>query len=304
MPVDQQDNVRQGRVPPPDPLGRDILCFEHSGNWLDYMTHGDPGLQPVVLLHSVEYPGWPSPAYAGLLESAGFRLIAVRRPGFARLPLLPDAGAQAGLLLAFLELQDFEDAIVLSNGSASPVGQRIALGASPRIALSVFANCAFNHDHVADFQPEWFARTLSQAITSRAGAQMALMALKSSWAIFGRTWVHESFLQKSEGDLAFLQAHPELVADAIDSLLDGLDAQTFLMEAATSLNPDPLLSDGCFTGLPALTVSGAETSDRWKQGVEREAARLGLPVEYLPSGDAMAIYQSGLALAETLRRHL
>ncbi|MCA8901866.1 MAG: hypothetical protein KDA53_11525 [Hyphomonas sp.] len=276
------------------PAGGDFHVFRGSDAMgsLEFFVSGAESGRPLILLNSLEYPGPAPHSFTGPASARGFRTIVVRRPGFGRNAPLPDPVQQAALVMEFIERGGFRDAVLVSNGTANPVGYRIA-GVSPCVALSVFANCAFNHPIMSEFQPAWFARALEQALQSPAGARLTLMGLRSSWGVFGRRWVHETVLRKSAGDIAFLRDHADLADDAIDDLVARIDARTFAMEIGASLNHDALLQDACFEGVPALTVSGEETSDQWKAGIESEAARLGLPVAYLPSGDALTVFQSG-----------
>ena len=289
-----------------DPLGRDVFVFKGPEDQsLEYMICGAPELRPLVLLHSLEFPGWPPVQICDLARQAGLRIVAVRRPGFGTNPPLNCMDRQAALIAAFLDAEDLDGAVIVASGSANPIGHRLALSGNPRIALSVFANCGFNYDQMREFQPDWYARALEQALQSRAGARLSLMALRSSWGIFGRTWVFETILRKSPGDLAFLKENRDLMEEAIDTLLARIDVPTFILEIQSSLANDPLLADGVFGNVPAITVSGMETNDSWKQGVGAEAERLGMPpVAYLPSGDMLVVYRSPAELIACLGDYL
>lgn len=60
-----------------------------------------------------------------------------------------------------------------------------------------------------------------------------------------------------------------------------------------------------FCGVPALAVSGIETSESWKAGIEAQAARLGLPpVVYLPSGDMLVVNRSAAEFVACLGEYL
>ena len=288
-----------------DPFAREIRRFRKGRASLEYMAWGDRTLRPLVILQSLEYPGWPPVGFCEHAEAAGFRTISVRRPGFGANPPLTSMDAQTGLVADFLSAEGIEGAVVVSNGTANSIGQRLVLSGCPRIDFSVFANCGFNYEQMGEFRPEWFARTLEQALRNPAGARLSLMALKSSWGIFGHTWVYENMWAKSPGDLAFLRDHPELMGEVIEMLLARLDVPTFILELSAALDRDPILADGCFQDVPAITVSGTETSDTWKAGVETEAARIGLPpVVYLPSGDTQVLYQSAGDFIASLCRNL
>lgn len=286
-----------------DPFGREVNVFRKDAHSLEFMVCGHKQLRPMVILQSLEYPGWPPVEFCELARASGFRIVAVRRPGFGTNPPLADMDDQATLVAYFLEAEGIRDAIVVSNGTANPIGHRLAVSCNPRIAFSVFANCGFNYDQLAEFQPDWFARTLEQALKNPAGARLSLMSLKSSWGIFGRTWVYENMWRKSPGDIAFLRDNPELVGEAIGMLQSRLDVPTFMAEIGNSLMPDPFLADGRFRNVPAMTLSGLETNASWKRGVESEAERLGLPpVTYLTVGDTQVIYQSAVEFIECLTR--
>ena len=298
--------AQDGRVEPTwrssmDPLGRDVRRFRKDGHSLEYVTCGSRALQPLVILQSLEYPGWPPAAFCEIAEMAGFRTVNVRRPGFGANPPLGSMDVQAQLIADFLDAEGIQDAVIVSNATANPIGHRLALSGNPRIALSVFANCAFNYEQLSEFQPDWFARTMEQAIRNPAGARLSLMSLKSAWGIFGQTWVFENMWRKSLGDIAFLRDNPELIAEAIGMLQDRLDVPTFMIELGSALDRDPLLTDGCFRDVHAITVTGVETNGSWKDGVDREAARLGLPpAVYFPSGDTQVIYQSAQAFIDCI----
>lgn len=300
------ERVAPAWPPSVDAFGRDVSLFRGAeDHTLEYMSCGAPDLRPLVLLHSLEFPGWPSPQLCDLAGKAGLRIVAVRRPGFGANPPLNCMDAQARLVQEFLDAEDLDGAVIVASGSANPVAHRLALSRNPRIALSVFANCGFSYEQLKEFRPEWYARVLEQTLHSRAGARLSLMALRSSWGIFGRNWVFETVFNKSPGDLAFLRENPEIMGESINTLLDRIDAPTFMLEIQASLLPDPLLADGAFEGVPAIAVSGMETTDSWKAGIGAEAARLGLPpVTYLPSGDMLVVHRSPAEFVACLGEYL
>ena len=104
-----------------DPVGRKIHTFQSGDYSLEYITCGAAHLRPLVILHSIEYPGWPPVEFCRAAEAAGFRIVAVRRPGFGGNPTLPDADAQHRLITEFLASGGLEGAVVASSGTAGPV---------------------------------------------------------------------------------------------------------------------------------------------------------------------------------------
>ena len=189
------------RRPPPtaqDMFGREIRCFRHGEHCLDCMAQGAEDLSPLVILQSLEYPGWPTQEFCSQAELAGFRTISVRRPGFGRVPPVPDVDQQVALIGAFLEALGRPDIVLVSSGTANPLSYRLAR--HPQVGLTVLGNCCFNHDPMGEIRPDWFARNMEQTLTSLTGARLALMGLKGAHGIFGKFWVTENFMQKSPGD--------------------------------------------------------------------------------------------------------
>ena len=286
-------------------LGRPYQVFSAGKCSLEYMVCGSDELVPLVLIHSVEYPGWPPQGFCQEAEAAGFQVIAVRRPGFGNNPALPCMKGQADLIADFLRENNLRGAVIALSGTGCPIGYKLAKMPDLGIRTSIFVNCCFNYDQIAQFQPEWYSKIIQQTLNSVSGARLSLMALKSSWGIFGRAWVHETALAKSKGDISFLRENPKLVSEAIDNLLARLDVHTFHTEISSSVRTDPSLTDGYFEDVPALVMSGTETTATWKKGVEGEVARLGLPaVTYLPSGDFMAVYQSPREFFVSLQKQI
>jgi pimeloyl-ACP methyl ester carboxylesterase len=283
------------------PFGRPVQRYERYGGAFEYMVVGDPKLRPLVVLHSLEYPGWSDESFCKLAESGGFQTICIRRPGFGTVPALPDPDRQAELIGAFLESLERDDVVIVSCGTGNTLSYRLAH--HPNVSLVAVCNCFFNHDPMAEIRPDWFARHIEQTLTSVTGARMALMGLKSAQGLFGKFWVTENFVQKSPGDLEYLGKHRELFDEAMDSHSLGLDIHTFMMELRSSLSVDEFLQDGCFEDAPVISVSGVENSDGWKAGIEAEAKRVGVPLHYLSSGDALVMYQSAGELMDTLRQY-
>jgi pimeloyl-ACP methyl ester carboxylesterase len=268
---------------------------------IEYMQFGADGLRPLIFLHSLEYPNCPSWGFCVDAATAGFGTFAVRRPGFGASDRVGDVEAQVQLLTHFLDEADLEDVIIVAIGSACPVGYRLA-AATPRVTYSVYVNCVFNRDVLGEFRPPWFGPLLAQALQNPAGARLSLGALRQIAKQFGPKWFYEAVAQKSPGDLAFVRDSMGDIeaAWAVGSVIH---ADTFRDEMRYSLSDDPFLTDGVMASLKGLALSGAETTASWKAGFESEARRIGLPWDYLPSGDIFAAYCSGDALLQMLRTH-
>jgi len=284
-----------------DPFARNIARFECERGALEYMVWGDPKLRPLVIIHSVEYPGWSDEAFCDLAETNGFQTICIRRPGFAAVPPLPDPDQQAELIGAFLESLGRKDVVIVSSGTGNTLSYRLAR--HPSVRLVAVCNCFFNHDPMAEIKPDWFARHIEQTLISMTGARLALMGLKGAQSMFGKFWVTENFVQKSPGDLEYLRQNKALFEEAMDAISQGTDIHTFRTELRSSLSVDPILCDGCFADAPVISVSGMENSDSWKAGIEAEAERVGVPLHYLSSGDALVMYQSAGELMDVLQQY-
>ncbi|MFN3314907.1 MAG: alpha/beta fold hydrolase, partial [Hyphomonas sp.] len=244
-----------------------------DGKDLEYMQFGSDELRPVVFLTSVEYPAAPPWGFCIDAANEGFGIYCIRRPGFGASAPVSGLDEQARLLEAFLDEADLENVILISTGSANPVAARLALK-SRRITYSVFANCVFNRDVMGEFRPAWFGRLLAQTIESRAGARVSLSAIRQAGRQFGANWFYQTCFQKSAGDVAYVKAHPREMAEAWD-VASNITPETYQQEMGPSLLGDPFLTDGVFRDLPAIAISGEETTESWRSGFEREAARLG-----------------------------
>ena len=284
-----------------DPLTREIHEFRSVSGSLEFMTSGAKALRPLVVLQALEYPGWPTVDFCARAEAAGFRTICLRRPGFGRVPPLPDTDAQVELIGSFLEAHTDGEAVLACAGTSNMLGYRLA--SYPSVSLTVLCNCCFNYNPISEIRPDWFARHIEQTLTSVSGARLALMGLKGAQGIFGKYWVTENFMQKSQGDLDYLHANRELFAEAMECMADGLDIHTFIMELCGTLGGDPFLQDGCFEGLPVVSVSGTENSETWKAAIRAEAERVGVPLHFFPSGDALVHYQSAGELMDLIRQY-
>lgn len=284
-----------------DPLTREIHEFRSDAGSLQFMTSGAAGLRPLIMLQALEYPGWPAVEFCARAEAAGFRTICLRRPGFGRVPPLPDLDAQVQLIGSFLEAHTDGEAVLACAGTSNMLGYRLA--GHSALSLTVLANCCFNYNPISEIRPDWFARHIEQTLTSATGARLALMGLKGAQGIFGQYWVTENFMQKSQGDLDYLHANRELFSEAMECLIGGLDIHTFIMELRGTLGDDAFLQDGCFEGLPVVSVSGAENSEGWKTAIRAEAERVGAPLHFFPSGDALVLYQSAGELMDLIGQY-
>jgi pimeloyl-ACP methyl ester carboxylesterase len=271
-----------------------------SGNQrLEYMQFGSDHLRPLVFLTSIEYPTSPPWGFCIDAANAGFGVFSIRRPGFGASDPVSSIDQQAATLAAFFDEAGLENIVLVAVGSANPVGARLAVK-SHRVSFSVFANCVFNRDVMGEFRPAWFGRLLAQTTESRAGARISLGAIRQAGKQFGSQWFYQTCFQKSPGDVAYVKTYPREMEEAWD-IASAISPETWQQELQPSLGGDPFLRDGLLSSVPSLAISGLETTDSWKQGFESEAARLGVPVSYLTSGDILVPYQSGTELLTLLK---
>lgn len=266
---------------------------------LEYMQFGGDHLRPLVFLTSIEYPAAPPWGFCIDAANAGFGVYSIRRPGFGESEAVSGIDQQASLIEAFFEEAGLKNIVLVSVGSANPVGARIAIK-SGRVTFSVFANCVFNRDVMGEFRPAWFGRLLSQTTESQAGARISLGAIRQAGRQFGSQWFYQTCFQKSPGDISYVKTYPREMAEAWE-VASAISPETWQQELHPSLKGDPFLTDGLFASLPSLAISGLETTDSWKTGFEAEAQRLNIPVSYLTSGDILVPYQSGTELLALLK---
>lgn len=266
---------------------------------LEYMQFGGDHLRPLVFLTSIEYPMSPPWGFCIDAANSGLGVYSIRRPGFGASPPVAGIDQQAAVIEAFFDEAGLEDIVLVSVGSANPVGARLALK-SRRVTFNVFANCVFNRDVMGEFRPAWFGRLLAQTTESRAGARISLGAIRQAGRQFGSQWFYQTCFQKSPGDVAYVKTYPREMAEAWE-IASAITPETWQQELQPSLKGDPFLRDGLFSSVPAMAISGFETTDSWKRGFESEAARLGVPVSYLTSGDILVPYQSGTELLALLK---
>lgn len=270
-----------------------------SGGRLEFMQFGADDLRPLVFLTSIDYPCAPPWGFCVDAANEGFGVYSIRRPGFGASDPVASIDQQAAAVEDFLEAAGLEDAVLVSNGSANPVGVRVAVR-SRRIGFSVFANCVFNRDVMSEFRPAWFGKLLAQTTESRAGARISLGAIRQAGRQFGSQWFYQTCFQKSPGDVAYVKAHPREMQEAWD-VATRISYETLQQELLPSLKGDPFLRDGLLADIPAIAVSGAETTASWKAGFEAEARRLCVPAAYLSSGDILVAYQSAAELLDLLK---
>ncbi len=266
---------------------------------LEYMQFGADGLRPLIFLHSIEYPNCPGWGFCVDAAEAGFGIFTIRRPGFGASDRVDGVDAQADLIGHFLEDAGLENAVLVSVGSACPVGYRVA-AASPRVTYSAYVNCVFNRDVMAEFRPQWLGPILGQALQNPAGARVSLAALRQTVGRLGAKWFYETCCQKSAGDVDFVCTYEDDI-EAAWQIGSAIHSDTFRDEMRYSLKDDPFLTDGVLARLRGIALSGAETTETWKAGFEAEARRVGIPFGYLPKGDLFAAYQSGGVLLDLVR---
>ena len=142
---------------------------------------------------------------------------------------------------------------------------------------------------------------LRQTIVSSAGLKFATYGVKFQLKKAPLKF-YRDVLQKSAGDLRYLEDNK---ADFIGAsqLIRNIDTATLNYDLKMSLGHDERLRDDFFAGLNAVIMSGAETTELWKNQLALEADRLSLPVVYTPSGDLYAPYASPDTLLKTVNDH-
>lgn len=298
----------------PDARGIRRLKLSGSSLELELMIHGDPnsGRRPLLILNPIELPLPPSEQFCVTMWEAGYQVYFVRRPGYGKSPSLPQTlltkgevknksgiAVEAALMKVMIEELDLQDIVLLGVGTSNSVCTRLAQ-LSPNVSFTAYSNPLFNPGIWDVIRPDWLRRMIRQTVMTRSGMMIAARGLK---AILRRDplWFYNQFAQKSEGDIAYVNDHPEDFLSA-GHLLQGLDPNHYFYELRTALIEDTRWSLDPEAPSNAVILSGVETTENWKKTITAEAERLGLPLVWAPSGDLFVAYASPQVLLETLAK--
>jgi len=265
------------------------------GKQVEFMQFGADGLRPLIWLHSVEYPMSPPWGLCVDAADAGYSIISVRRPGFGESSPATDLDEEARILTAFLDEAEFENAVMIVEGTSRPAGIRLALS-NPRIAFTILARPAYVADSFGNVEP-WLRDLILQTMQTRAGAALSLAALMQVGRTSGYQRLYENFL-KVESDTHFIRSNGRDLAEAWDCVR-GLKTETFRRELR-ALEPDPSLSPGALEGLRGVAVIGADTQRVWRDGFLAKSASLGIDTHILPGGSLFSLYQDPKALLQLI----
>lgn len=315
MKFSSADTVLSATAPAPEAIGENLMQIGSGSLALRVIVHRTDisDRRPLVIINSVDYPMPPSESFCERMWAEGFQVIFVERPGFGSSRGLPKeltkdyhirSGAavttEAALILTLIRQLKLQDIVLLGMGSANPVCYRLAR-LCPEIELSVFSNAVFNQNIWGVFRPKWFQSMLRQTVSSKPGLFFATHGIKHQMRKAPLSF-YRQLLQKSPGDLKYFE---ENKADFVigSRLFRKIEAATFNYDLKMSLTHDQTLHDRFFEGVNAVILSGEETTELWQAELHKEAERLGLPVEYAPSGDLYAPYASPDAFLTTIDRH-
>jgi len=287
------------------PVGEEAFEFEVM---IYRDTLGDR--QPLFILHSIEFSVPPSAAFCEFMWQNGYQVIFARRSGYGRSSPLPKtlikdkpiktgatAIAEAAMLQALIKRLGLSKVIILAVGSSNPVVYRLVQIAS-EIEFTVFVNPLFNQEVWGVFTPAWFRTMLKQIITSKGGLHIAMKGMK---LLIRRDPIsyYKHILQKNPGDLDYVDRNEADYYDAGAHALN-IDPSVLYYDAMMCLSHDPLLKDGFFDGIDAAILIGQNTTNLWRVEMEKEAARLDLPIMHAPRGDIFCAYVSPETLLETI----
>lgn len=269
--------------------------------------------QPLVILNSIEFPIPPSEAFCELMWAHGIQVIFVRRAGYGESSPLPDAlitpqsikngataAAEAAMLRQLFAKMRLENVVLLAMGSANPVAYRL-IHMTPEIDISILSNPIFNQDVMRVFRPAWFRTMLQQVITSKSGLHVAAKGIKLL-ARRDPVSFYKHIFQGHPEDIAYVEANPDDYKEAGKYLID-TDASLLYYDALMCLRPDPLLKDTYFDGRQVVVLVGEHSGEYWKDEMEKEANRLGLPLVYAPHGDLFSGYASPSSVIDIVERY-
>jgi len=265
------------------------------GKHVQFMQFGQPGLRPLIWLHSVDYPMAPPWGLCVDAADTGFSIVSVRRPGFGETSPVSTIAEEVRLLSDFLEEAEFENAVLIAEGTARPAGLRLAQ-ASERIAFTLLARPAYAAPNFGNIEP-WIRDLLLQTVQTNAGARLALTAISHIGRRSGHLSLYENFL-KVESDTRFIHSQTRDLAEAW-ACVCALKPETFQRELR-NLEPDPSLTPGALAGFPGIAVIGADTQAEWRTSFEAKSAEQEIPTAILPSGSLFALYQNSGALLQLI----
>jgi pimeloyl-ACP methyl ester carboxylesterase/DNA-binding CsgD family transcriptional regulator len=260
-----------------------------GGARLVYAEGGAPGGRPVVILHSLEYGHEPPDAFFAAARAAGFRALAPMRPGVGGSTPAP-GGTAARRLAEFLDALDLDEAVIVGLSSGAPLALRLA-EASPRVRGVVLVNYAFNAgDKLKDVRPAWVAGVVDLVARSRETARLVLRAARAFVRLQGAGRFYRALYEGNAEDLAFVDAHPNLMERCCAAMLSGdIDAGVEDIVAAFAHNPE--IEEIIRRRSDVTAIRGAHTHHAPIAPALAEAERLGIALTTIEGAGRHCIYQ-------------
>ena len=292
-----------------------LIQIGEFGSTFEVMIYGDQlrDMQHLLILHSIEFPVPPSPAFCDLMWQAGIQVVFVRRAGFGQSTPLPKAliqntpvttgataMAEAVMLRKLIATLHLSEIVVLAMGSSNPVVYRL-VRISPEISYTVFANPMFNQEIWQVFTPVWFRTMLQQIVTSKSGLQVAyqgikLLIRKDPIALYSHIYAKNTY------DLSYVRENEEDYLAAGD-FTTSINPGQLYYDAMMCLSHDPMLKDGVLAEIHGTVLIGADSALHRRTEMAREAARVGLPIIQAEKGDLFCAYKSPQTLISLIERH-
>lgn len=282
---------------------------------LEVMCYGkqNTDLRPLLILNSIEFAMPPSIEFCERMIEHGFRVVFIRRLGFGGTPPLPQTLlcetnikngaaviAETSVVLNAISHLQLKNIILLGVGSANPVCYRLCQ-MHPEIKLSVFTNAVFNQNDWEGFRPIWFRSILRQVVLTKGGFKMAAKGLKF-YIKRNPISFFDQLLTKSAADLKYRRDNEDDFISASQLMLN-VEPETFFYDLSMSLWQDPFLKKDLFSNVPAVVLSGIETTTTWLARSRAEAKRLALPFETAPTGGMFTAYVAPDMLASVIRKY-
>lgn len=306
---DTSPNLDQGSLPTSPAANDDPRTFElidtgFGSIQLEMMIYAraTPGLRPLLVLNSIEFPMPPSVKFCEEMKQNGLQVIFLRRLGFGQTPSLPSImltkenianGAavmtEVSIIYQAITKMGWRDIVLLGIGSANPVCYRLGQ-MHPEISLSIFSNAVLNQDSWEGFRPIWFQAVLKQTVLTKSGFRIASSGLKFYLKNNPISFFNQ-LLEKSTTDRKYLKDN---AADFIEAshVMRDVKAETFFYDLTMAMSEDRFLKDGLFSGSSAVLLAIPETNPEWLERTKEEAARLALPIARAPRGGMFAAYVS------------
>lgn len=274
----------------PTPQRAQILKLERNKGHVEYTIYGDPNMQPLVTLHSLEYGYRPSDEFISLARQSGFCIYSARRPGFGSSSPGDSISEDAARLDEFLALLNLENVVVVSFSTASCVALELTRS-SKRLAQTIIVNYAFNApSKLKNVKPKWLKGLLDLCLASQASFGFAFMLTGNLIKISGPSGFYEKLYETCSEDLQYLREHAAEFKKAANHLLSA-DRDTVRREIVGSFLFNPEVNEMLANPHNIVSVIGEHTHGVPLENARSEAAKHNSPFFVMENAGRNCVFQ-------------